>query len=204
MPIQRLINLITKITDNPKLGLLKEPKQFAISVGLASVVLLLIYANFVIIPQITRVTGAITKLNAASAKLTGARKSVNNIPLYKTEIEIYKKKVDKHEHTLPAEEEIPSLLQNLAIMAKDAGIRIDSITPAVKKEESKPRDAVYQDIPVLITAKSGYHELGRFMASMEKSERFMKIVDIEIRMDKANPRRHDVKLLVVTYMLAAK
>jgi len=72
---------------------------------------------------------------------------------------------------------------------------------AQKQKEAKAGSAVYKEIPIMVTAKAGYHEVGRFIASLENSDRFMKVVDIQIKADRALPRKHDVELLVVTYVL---
>ena len=70
-----------------------------------------------------------------------------------------------------------------------------------KKEEKKQALQVYQEIPILITAKSGYHELGQFLAKLENAERFMKVVGMTIKSNKATPKKHDAELLVLTYIL---
>ena len=40
------------------------------------------------------------------------------------------------------------------------------------------------------------------MAKLEDADRFMKVADIDIKANKATPKKHDVELLVLTYVLA--
>ena len=101
---------------------------------------------------------------------------------------------------LPAEQEIPKLLEDLSDMAKRANVKILGITPMASKQEAQPAE-IYQEIPILINAKSGYHELGKFLSDLENAGRFMKVADIKIKENKVSPKKHDVELLVLTYKL---
>ena len=86
-------------------------------------------------------------------------------------------------------------------MAKSANTKIVGIMPVTGKEEKAEKNQIYKEIPILISAKSGYHELGRFLNSLENSDRFMKVGDMHIRANPATPKKHDVELLVLTYIL---
>lgn len=180
----------------------KNQKQILIFLGLMAASVVIIYFNFILTPQVRRVVGAIIKTNKMGADLKNAKRDILRIPEFKNNIAAYKEKVDSYERMLPAEQEIPTLLESLSGMAKTSGVKIESIMPIARKEEkSQATNQVYQEIPILITAQSGYHELGSFISKLENSERFMKIVDISIKANKLTPKRHDVELLVLTYIL---
>jgi Tfp pilus assembly protein PilO len=101
---------------------------------------------------------------------------------------------------LPTEDRIPALLENLSEMAKNANMNIVSIMP-IGKGPTRPEAHACREIPIMITAKAGYHELGRFLSALEHSGRFMKVTDLQIKGNKAIPKKHDVELSVVTYVL---
>src|SRR3989338_6461538 len=126
---------------------------------------------------------------------------ISMIEKYKSNIEAYKAKVERYEKTLPAEQEIPSLLETLSRMAKSSNIKISALTPVSGSGKGGETTHTYREIPILISAKSGYHELGQFLSAMENSDRFMKVVDIDIRANNTTPRKHDVELLICTYIL---
>ena len=109
--------------------------------------------------------------------------------------------MERYEKTLPAEQEIPSLLETLSRMAKSSNIKISALTPVSGSGKGGETTHTYREIPILISAKSGYHELGQFLSAMENSDRFMKVVDIDIRANNTTPRKHDVELLICTYIL---
>ena len=59
----------------------------------------------------------------------------------------------------------------------------------------------YQEIPIMISARSGYHELGSFISKLENADRFMEVSDIKLKANSANFRKHNVELIVSTYLL---
>lgn len=179
----------------------KNQKQILIFAGLVAALVVFLYFNLLLRPQVMWVIDSVAKMNTAGSDLKSAKDAIAQIPKFKADIDAYKEKVDSYERMLPAEQEIPSLLESLSSMAKSSGVRIDSITPVVKKEDKNQAAQVYQEIPILITAKSSYHELGQFLSKLENSERFMKVVDIDMKYNKATPKKHDVELLVLTYIL---
>ena len=132
------------------------------------------------------------------------QKNVKDIDfeMFKDDLKEQGQKVESYEKKLPVEQEIPALLENLSDMAKDSNIKIVSIVPAMPKDNNPGnKSLIYREIPILITAKSGYHELGHFLNSLENADRFMKVVDINIKANKASPKKHDVELMICTYVL---
>lgn len=175
-----------------------DPRKLAIAAGAAALVLFLVYFNFILRPQVSQVASMAAKANRMRADLKTAEITISEIPKFRKDIGQYEDKVTRYEKMLPAEREIPSLLESLSEMAKSSNVKIIGITPTVTASDT---GTVYQELPILINAKSGYHELGRFLTSLEYSERFIKIADIDIKANSANPKKHDVDILLLTYIL---
>ncbi len=114
-------------------------------------------------------------------------------------------RVDIYEKKLPIEHEIPMLLESLSRMAKDSYVKILGITPVSAsirgKQKQTKESKVYREIPIMIRAKSGYHELVAFINRLENADRFMELSDIKIKSNKSDFRRHDIELTVSTYVL---
>jgi type IV pilus assembly protein PilO len=186
---------------NLKIDLEKNKKETLILIGLVSLIVFVVYFQFILRPQIAGTARAVMKMTRARADLASAKSAISNIEALKKDIGSYKAKIVRYEEMLPAAEEIPSLLENLSTMARKSNVKIVGITPMATKKELKAKPQIYKEIPILISAKSGYHELGKFLSNLENSDRFMKIADIEIRTNRSTPKKHDVELLVVTYIL---
>jgi Tfp pilus assembly protein PilO len=160
-----------------------------------------VYFHLLLRPQAAGMFGAMARVNKMKADLKKAETDIARIGEMKASIASYDEKIGRYGDLLPTEEGIPALLESLADMARGSNMKIVSIIPA-EDQESKPRSGqAYQTIPIVISAKAGYHELGKFFSTLESSERFMKIADIRIKSGVASPKRHDVDLLVLTYIL---
>lgn len=189
----KTINIMTRLKD--------KKTQKALFLAFLAALALIFYLNFLLKPQIIRVMNAATARNKAGRDLKNAEEDIAKLPGYKTDLASYEEKVGRYEKILPAEQEIPGLLESLSNMARSSGVKIVEIRPVMPKDGALQKGDIYQEMPILITARSGYHELGSFLSSLEGSDRFMKVVDIAIRIDKASPRKHNVELLVITYIL---
>lgn len=181
---------------------LKDPAvQRTLIVLVLSLAIFAGYIYFMLLPQINRVTRLARDTNKMKVELKSAKSIIAERNGLKKKLDEYKEKVELYEKKLPAEQEIPSLLENLSNMAKAANIKITSIMPAVNEGKDQMQGQLYREIPIRITAKSGYHELGRFLSNLENADRFMKVTQIAIKSNDASPKMHDVDLTVCTYIL---
>ena len=185
----------------PKIDIKNPKHQMMMLAFLIAVLGVILYFSILLKPQVIRVANAAIRNNKMKAELKCVEGEIANIDKYKKGVGAYKDKVERYERMLPAEQEIPVLLESLSSMARSSGVKIVGITPAAVSEEKKQPDQVYQEIPILISAKSGYHELGNFLAKLEDSDRFMKIANIKIIANKVSPKKHEVELLVLTYII---
>jgi len=55
-------------------------------------------------------------------------------------------------------------------------------------------------MPIMITAKSGYHQLGNFISNLENEKRIINIEDLQIKYDASSPRMHNVVIMMKTYV----
>ena len=132
-----------------------------------------------------------------------AKQEIQKKATYERKVLEYKEKIEHYEKRLLTREKMPSLLEAVSDMAIDSGIRIVAITPVMLfKTPVAGEEQPYREIPIWISARSGYHQLGSFINSLENAHYFMKVADIQIRSNKRTPARHDVELLIVTYVLS--
>ncbi|MDP2913556.1 MAG: type 4a pilus biogenesis protein PilO [Candidatus Omnitrophota bacterium] len=183
------------------LYLKKNPKQAGILVILSALIILILYLNFLLKPQIMRVSAVFAGMKQTSDDLRKTEEEIGRMPRYVIDIASYEEKISRYEKMLPVEQEIPALLESLSNMARGSNVKIVAITPVMPEEGPNDGSRVYQEMPILINAKSGYHELGNFLAKLEYADRFMKIADIVIRSNNSIPKKQDVDLLILTYIL---
>jgi len=186
------MNFPLNLKDNPR-------QAIALAVGIA-IAVAYFYVRFLLLPQVREAAKSLKQSNTLTSEVRAAENDVAKIDSLKKEITTYRSKIESYESMLPVEQEVPKLLETLSTMARSSSIKIVGITPLASKQEASP-ERIYQEIPIMISAKSGYHELGKFLFDLESSDRFMKVADIDIKENKSNLKKHDVELLVLTYVL---
>lgn len=109
---------------------------------------------------------------------------------------------------LPAEEEIPAVIEHLSDLASQTGIKIQAIFPQRVVEPPAPIGTdgrlgavptVYREIPIQIDALAGYHQLGSFLSLVESSDKPMQVSTLTITVNQKEPKWHLVKLLLRSY-----
>lgn len=100
-----------------------------------------------------------------------------------------------YEQKLPKEKEVSQLFHELDNIASGSKIKFSLITPD-SSEEGKHYMRYYRTIEL----KSGYHQLGNFINKLENLGRFIKVDKIAITPDPADPFKHNVELVVSTFV----
>ncbi len=183
-------------------GLFKDPEVRKYSIVGGTLLLCLLYFIFLIIPQFITVAKVSRQGGDLRANIETVENRSRRIDDMRKRLESLKEELGKHSKHLPAEKAMPKLLEGFASIAKQSNVRILSITPSRLRtaEGSEELRQYYYEMPVKITAKSGYHQLGRFISSLEKGKRIIVIDDLQIWYDKNTPRMHNVIVMVKTYV----
>ena len=167
----------------------------------ASVLFAVLYLSLVIFP----------KTNALFKSSRSVREIRDNMELVKSRLnrmDALNKKLEKlrveykgYSKQLPSEKEMSRLLEDLAATAKKSDVKLISVTPLEADETDKTSGKIYyRSIPITVTAKAGYHQLGHFVNDLEQGGRFITIQDIKITNDPRTPRLHKIKLVIKAYV----
>jgi len=175
--------------------------------GLICVFMIVGYFFLFFSPLTVKLSDVSRKVSKLQSDLTVADLAIGGMPKLGSEIEELKKKAITYSNKLPKEEEFPALLESLSAMAQNTDVKITKILPVKDTETRAPEKSmsrIYQEQKILINAQCGYHQLGTFISELENAERFMEISDITIESLKTTPRRHNVQLIVTTFILKDK
>ncbi len=126
-------------------------------------------------PQTVKIEQLQRQVSAASDELKIARKAARDLPKIKKELEEIQKEFDATAVLLPKSQEIPNLLRNISDLGKSAGLDFLKFTPGVEI----PKD-FYAEIPIDITIRGPYHNLGLFLDKVSKLERIVTVNNINI------------------------
>jgi len=161
-----------------------------------------LYFTFLLRPNLA-------KLGTLSREVGTLRKDIRDVnrdlelkPALQKKLEVLQAKMSEYENKLSRERELPMLLENISRLARECNVKILGIAPRSKTREAKSKAGgvgAHEEVPIVINAQSGYHELGTFVNKIETEERFMQISEIKIKSGKSNPRKHDIEFVVYAY-----
>lgn len=95
---------------------------------------------------------------------------------------------------LPADTEVPGLLEDITNKGLLNGLVISSID--LLQEQAQE---FYVELPIAITASGSYHDLGAFVSGMAGLPRIVTLHDFQITGQKDNPNKLSMNILAKTY-----
>lgn len=193
---------------NLNLDFLKRAKKneiLAITAGVCAAVFVLYY--FILLgPLISRLKKVMPQVLRLPQEIDQAKGDITRIGVLRARAAELESKMDYYRGRLATEAEFPALLESLSDRARSANVKIVKIIPKNEPEESakdqrSAKERIYKESEILIYASAGYHQLGAFIYDMENGERFMTIGDVKIEGSKKTANRHDIQLVVKTYII---
>ena len=114
-----------------------------------------------------------SQIVTARKELNRARKVARNLPKYKAQMEETRRRFEEAAVVLPKTKEIPNLLRSISDLGKGAGLDFLSFKPMAEK----PQD-FYAEIPVDISIRGPYHNMGFFLDQVSKLNRIVSVNNI--------------------------
>lgn len=147
----------------------------------------LLFYFLVFNPQSEKIEVLKKQVVVAQEELNKARKAARDLPKYQKEFEEAQKVFDAMAVLLPKSQEIPNLLRNISDLGKSAGLDFLTFVPG----QEVPKD-FYAEIPIDITIKGPYHNMGFFLDKVSKLERIVTVNNITI--DKPEQEKSEMLL----------
>ncbi len=105
---------------------------------------------------------------------------------------------------LPDSKQIPSLLQALATVANQANITYVSINTKPLETGEQQGGLSYNRLPIEITMRCRYRNLGEYLANLKKLPRLIKVESLKITRNTEKLPYIDVTLQVYTYIISSE
>jgi type IV pilus assembly protein PilO len=112
---------------------------------------------------------------ALSAELEKARRTVSNLPQLEREQQDLDHKWQQAETLLPTSKEMPELLTQITQSGDQAGVEFKSFKP----DASRPQE-FYNENPVQIQVKGGFHQVGVFLSRLANMSRIVNVTDLQL------------------------
>jgi len=187
----------------PELKLDKAKKKILLIYASATLVVFIGYFSLFLRPSVAKLTGVIPEIRERKVAIKSVQDDLLYEGMLNKRLKVLQEKLAGYEKRLSREKELPMLLENLSLMAKESRVRILGITPHVTRlkvqKDTGEEKSVYQEVPIAISAQSGYHELGSFINRLENHQRYMQVSHMKIESGQADPERHEIKFVVYAY-----
>lgn len=145
---------------------------------IAAIVIMIPAAIFYLLffqPQTEKISNLDKQIVGLRDDIAKVKKIASDLPKYKKELEEVQKEFEATSVLLPKSQEIPNLLRNISDLGKNAGLDFLTFTPG----QEIPKD-FYAEIPIDITIKGPYHNLGMFLDKVSKLDRIVTVNNITI------------------------
>jgi len=195
-----IADLIKNVSD---LKLDESKKKIFYLYVLGIVVLFLVYIFLFLKPSITNLAGLIPVIRERTADIKAVQEDLPFIDKFRLKHRSQEEDLKKFEKKLSREIELPLLLESLSKIARKSRVKILGITPLdsslIRQKRGSEKSKIYEEVPILITAQSGYHELGAFTSKLESDERFLQISNLKIQANRSDSKRHSIEFVVYAF-----
>lgn len=123
------------------------------------------------------------------AKLDQDQRIASSLPKFQAEYEKMQQQLDQALTELPNEKEIPTLLTNIATLAKDQGLDVLRFKPGNESVKG-----FYAEVPVEIKLVGSYHQVAMFFQSVGDLSRIVNIGNLVMGGTKVNDGRASISI----------
>lgn len=164
---------IDSFLDN-KVARLNKKHKIAIFAA-AAVLPVVVFYFLLFVPKAEEITGLEGKVASMKQELAAIKKKAAKIEEQKALKEEMRVKFLEAALVMPDSKEIPSLLTSISDEGAGAGLEIVTFTPGGEA----PKE-FYAEIPVSLSVKGTYHNVGFFLDRVSKLPRIVNVVNISL------------------------
>ena len=162
---------------NPKVEKLLKLPLYQRVLMLAALVALVIgaFVWFLWLPEYEKLAEMDQDIARLNAEYIQKKQIADNLPKFKEEFAKMEKLLEVALTELPNKKEIPTLLTNLATLAKDSGLEVVTFTP--RGEVNK---GFYAEVPASVELVGSFHQIAEFAQAVGKLSRIVNIGDLDL------------------------
>lgn len=171
------INLLLKKLDaflESKTSKLTGKHKLLILLG-ACLLPVAVFALLVAMPALEEMESQNSRVASLTSEINRLRGVAAQLDLHKEEMAAVEEQLRQASLLLPEEREIPSLLTNISNLGTQAGLDFILFRP-----QNEARKEFYAEIPVDITVRGPYHNVGAFLDRISKLPRIVTVNNINM------------------------
>ncbi|GEM_PF-450668 len=148
-----------------------------------------------LVGSLNKMNGQISELNQ---NLRGVKSDMARIDQNRAQLEKIRSQINEVKIRIRSKQEVPLILDDISRISNQYGVKIDQLMPMKDQKEllAKQQDVEYYALPILIQARSSYHDLGHFLAQLETDKIFYNVGGLSIMANPKDTARHTIQLTV--------
>ncbi len=170
---------------NPKVEKLLKLPLYQRSLILAVLIVVIIgaFVWLLWLPEYEKLEVMDQEIARLEADYIQKKQIADNLPKFKEEFAKMEKLLEEALTQLPNKKEIPTLLTNLAALAKDNGLEVVNFTP--RGEVNK---GFYAEVPASLDLVGSYHQVAEFAQAVGKLSRIVNLSDLNMSSSRVDGR----------------
>lgn len=190
-----------------KLLNINEQQKNMILIAIVLLVVIYVDFSFILKFQFKSLKEGISRLKQVKSEMALYKKDSLKSQELANDLKLLEKKMANIETNIISDSDLPLFLDDISQKANFYGIKIMQIRPLRQIEDQKEKkvqgspksNLEFYGLPIKLELRSGYHQLGEFLSSLE-SNPFIWVTDLRIRYDDLEPRYHKVELDLKAYV----
>ncbi|MBI5416092.1 MAG: type 4a pilus biogenesis protein PilO [Candidatus Omnitrophica bacterium] len=158
-----------------------EKNRYYILIGALVLIFLLDY--FVVMqPQLVALTKIRPEIKILLQNIQTARDDTQKTGFYQGEIKRLQGVLGKTSRKVLSKDEVSAILERISRLAGETGMKMDQIPPFNEDQEIllEDRKRTYYALPILLEARSGYHNFGKFLNRLEQDDLFLSVTTFSV------------------------
>lgn len=146
--------------------------------------------------------GSINKVNSQISEIRHNIQDVRNdivrVGQNRDQLEKIRNQVNEVKVKIRSAQEVPVILEDISRIASEYGVKIDQLMPLKDQKVllAKQKDVEYYALPILVQARSPYHDLGRWLAQLEQEKIFYSVGSLSILTNPKDTMRQQIQITV--------
>ena len=168
--------------------------RYFVFVGILFAVFLLDY--FLLMkPQLSALKKISPEIKSVSDNIKKAKEDIKKLKTYRADLQKVSEKFATANLKVKSRNEVSFILEYIAYVASEAGVKIDQIMPDTLSQEllTENDQRKYYDLPIYMEARSSYHNFGHFLNKIEQNDISLRIGTFSIVVTN-DTRNHAIKL----------
>lgn len=176
-------------------------QQKKILAGIGAGVGFILWLTFFFTPQFVNWIQRRPQVQGLKAQIQEARQRLGQFPKREKELSDLKTQYELSGANLISQQQLPELLEKIAQAARSAGVRLEAVKPKVDISQLTPGPSGYLELPLEVDAVAGYHGLGVFLDTLERSDNLIRVQEFKIQADPKDLWNHQATFVLQSYLL---